>query len=63
MFGNISDPLSRVSKAKAEARNYGLLTELGTRPRTTYLASLSNPNPRLPVLNGNAGEHENEKHG
>ena len=45
MFGNVSDPLSRVSKAKAEARNYGLLTELGTRPRTTYLASLSNPEP------------------
>jgi molybdopterin-containing oxidoreductase family iron-sulfur binding subunit len=57
-FGNVSDPLSRVSKAKAEARNYGLLTELGTRPRTTYLASLSNPNPKLPVLNGNADEHE-----
>ena len=62
-FGNVSDPLSRVSKAKAEARNYGLLTELGTRPRTTYLASLSNPNPKLPVLNGDAGEHENEHHG
>ncbi|MEP6994629.1 MAG: 4Fe-4S dicluster domain-containing protein, partial [Acidobacteriota bacterium] len=46
-FGNVADPASLVSKAKAEKRNYGLLTELGTRPRTTYLASLSNPNPAL----------------
>ena len=49
IFGNIGDPESRVSKAKAEKRHYGLLTELGTRPRTTYLASLSNPNPALPA--------------
>jgi molybdopterin-containing oxidoreductase family iron-sulfur binding subunit len=48
VFGNVADPESRVSKAKAEKRNYGLLTELGTRPRTTYLASLTNPNPELP---------------
>jgi molybdopterin-containing oxidoreductase family iron-sulfur binding subunit len=47
-FGNIDDPESRVAKAKAEKRNYGLLVELGTRPRTTYLASLSNPSPKLP---------------
>ena len=47
VFGNISDPGSRVSKAKAEKRTYGLLAELGTRPRTTYLASLSNPNPAI----------------
>jgi hypothetical protein len=36
-----------VSRAKAEKRGYGLLVELGTRPRTTYLASLSNPLPAL----------------
>ena len=47
VFGNVNDPESRVSKAKAEKRNYALLASLGTRPRTTYLASLSNPNPAL----------------
>jgi molybdopterin-containing oxidoreductase family iron-sulfur binding subunit len=55
-FGNVDDPESRVSRAKAEKRGYGLLVELGTRPRTSYLASLSNPSPAL------APAEEPEKH-
>ena len=47
VFGDIRDRTSRVSAAKAEKRSYGLLAELGTRPRTTYLGDLANPNPVL----------------
>ena len=46
-FGNLRDQSSRVVKAKADPRNYALLEELNTRPRTTYLSKVRNPNPEL----------------
>ena len=47
IFGDVNDPNSRVSKMKAEKLNYGMLADLNTRPRTTYLAELRNPNPEI----------------
>ena len=47
VFGDINDPKSRVAQMKAQARNYSLLEDLNTRPRTTYLGRLRNPNPEI----------------
>ena len=47
VFGNITDRNSLVSRWKAKSRNYELLADLNTRPRTTYLAEIRNPNPEL----------------
>jgi len=47
LFGDIGDRESAVAKLKGSRRNYALLAELNTRPRTTYIAAVRNPNPQL----------------
>ena len=46
-FGDVRDPKSRVAAAKESPRRYDLLAELNTKPRTSYLSRLRNPNPEL----------------
>ena len=46
-FGSLNDPNARVSKRHQDPRRYDLLHEIGTRPRTAYLARVRNPNPEL----------------
>ena len=48
IFGNLNDKESAVFKKKQDVRNYNLLNELNTQPRTTYLAELKNQNPEMP---------------
>jgi molybdopterin-containing oxidoreductase family iron-sulfur binding subunit len=48
VFGDIKDPESKVSKIKAQDRNYRLLEYLNVNTRTSYLARIRNPNPKMP---------------
>jgi molybdopterin-containing oxidoreductase family iron-sulfur binding subunit len=54
VFGDINDPDSVVSRWKRDALNYDLLPELANKPRTSYLAKITNPNP---ALGGGDAEH------
>ncbi|MEM8996224.1 MAG: hypothetical protein AAGF23_15660, partial [Acidobacteriota bacterium] len=47
VFGDLNDENSELVRVKNSNLDYGLLEELGTRPRTTYLARVTNPNPKL----------------
>ena len=49
-FGDLTDAAGDVAASKHSPLNYGLLTELSTRPRTTYLASITNPNPWMETV-------------
>jgi molybdopterin-containing oxidoreductase family iron-sulfur binding subunit len=61
VFGDLNKPGSAVARKKASPRNYVLLHDLNTKPRTSYLASVRNPNPELqPAAPAGAGE---EHHG
>jgi molybdopterin-containing oxidoreductase family iron-sulfur binding subunit len=58
VFGDVNQKATVVSAWKATPRNYALLSELNTRPRTTYLGQVRNPNPEMPgAARGAAGGH------
>jgi molybdopterin-containing oxidoreductase family iron-sulfur binding subunit len=48
IFGDISDARSSVTRGKRQPQNYALLGDLLTKPRTSYLARIRNPNPAMP---------------
>jgi molybdopterin-containing oxidoreductase family iron-sulfur binding subunit len=70
VFGDINDPNSKVSKLKRGPLTYGILTELNTLPRTSYLARFKNPNPALAGIDkpgfltseANLASHDSDGH-
>jgi molybdopterin-containing oxidoreductase family iron-sulfur binding subunit len=63
VFGDINDPESKVSKTRANGRSYLLLGYLNTRPRTSYLMGVKNPNPKLRASIENPQDHGHDDHG
>ena len=57
VFGDINDPDSEVSRLRREPHLFAMLEELNTKPRTTYLARLENPNPELSAEAHDAASH------
>jgi molybdopterin-containing oxidoreductase family iron-sulfur binding subunit len=62
MFGDVSDANSSVSKLKLLPQNYSVLGDLLTKPRTTYLARIRNPNPAMPDYHEPFSTEEYESH-
>jgi molybdopterin-containing oxidoreductase family iron-sulfur binding subunit len=71
VFGDVKDPESRVSKMKAQDRNYRLLEYLNVNTRTSYLARIRNPNMKMPdaqriavasLVHGKEAHHKDGKH-
>ncbi|MCH2176080.1 MAG: TAT-variant-translocated molybdopterin oxidoreductase [Lentisphaeria bacterium] len=60
-FGNINNEKSAVAKKKKLERNYTILGELNTRPRTSYLGRVRNPHPKL-VASTSHDKHEQKGH-
>ncbi len=58
-FGDITDPNSSVRQLKVGPRNFSPLEELNTRPRTSHLAAVLNPNPQMPDF---AAQQQPEQH-
>ncbi|MDQ7087575.1 MAG: 4Fe-4S dicluster domain-containing protein [Acidobacteriota bacterium] len=56
VFGDLNDPESRVARAHAHRRAYGMLEELNVKPRTRYLGKVRNPPP------GGGGHGSKEHH-
>ncbi len=57
-FGNLNDSESKVAKLKKEPRSYGVIAELNTRPRISYLAELRNPNGAIePAVKREGAQH------
>jgi hypothetical protein len=56
----LNDPQSQVRRLKELPTNYGVLAELNTQPRTTYLPRVVNPHPDLPIPEA-AGAKGNDK--
>ncbi len=61
-FGDLRDESSQVVKLKADPRNYALLDELNTKPRTTYLTKVRNPNPELVDSSAGSGPSPQGRH-
>ncbi len=56
-FGDLNQKNSRVAKAHAASRSYGMLAELNTKPRTQYLARIRNPHPALAKAGWGSVDH------